>query len=108
VSGIVRPSYEKTQKFFIKSAFLFKQVHLQCIIPSTSNESIKLYTPEGLFEQSGQIGAIQYGGIKYPYIENKPLQLSFIEVRLEGQFLKSLGIYDDINHFMVDVVGKVG
>jgi len=94
--------YEKAQKFFLKIVFLFNQVHLQCKVPLSSKESIKLFTHKELFESSEQIGTIQYGGIKYPHDENNPVPIKYVELRLEGTFLKSLNIYDDMNQLLVD------
>jgi hypothetical protein len=86
----------------MKIAFLFNQVHLQCKVPLSSKESIKLYTPMELFESSEQIGTIQYGGIKYPHNANNPVPIKYVELRLEGTFLKSINIYDDIHQLLVD------
>ncbi|GAE94292.1 hypothetical protein JCM21714_3438 [Gracilibacillus boraciitolerans JCM 21714] len=101
MSKSVNISYEKARKLFIKIAFLLNQVHLQCKVPTASKESINLYTPEKLFKYSEQIGTIQYKGIQYPQHEDNELKLKGIELRLDGEFLKALNIYDKMKKFMV-------
>jgi hypothetical protein len=92
--------YGYIQKFFIKFCFIFKNINLEIDVPSDYSETVQLYLPKELNEERIQIGSIQYGGIKYPIMDNDSIHLKYVEIRLKGEFLRTIGKYNEIYNLL--------
>lgn len=86
----------KIQKLFLKISAIFKQVNLEVYVPSNSSETVQLKMPKELNDKNHQIGSIQFGGIKYPMTKKSHFNLSYVEVRLKGTFLKEIDVYNAV------------
>lgn len=46
------------------------------------------------------IGTIQYGGVKYPSTVKSKQNLKYVEIRLKGDFLKEIDVYEIVMDLM--------
>lgn len=95
--------YDKIQKLFLKLCFIFKNINLDINLPQNSSETVQLLVPKELIEENNQIGSIQYGGVKYPLNHKSKENLRYVEIRLKGDFLKEIDVYDVV----LDLMGQI-
>ncbi len=98
-------SYKQAQMLFMKVSFYLKQTYLDIEIPAGSKESVKLLTPFELYKSPEHIGTIQYGGVHYPQSDINKIEFQYVELRLKGNFLKEIRIYNDVSEIMEEVDG---
>jgi len=84
------------QKLFIKLCFIFKNINLEIGLLTERSETVQLFLPKELDKSNKQIGSIQYGGIKYPLVDKDSINLKYVEVRLNGDFLRKIDKYNEI------------
>lgn len=90
------------QKLLVKICFFFKSINLEIYLPSERSESVKLLVPKELDTGNMQIGSIQYGGVKYPLIDKSLTNLTYVEVRLKGDFLRKIDKYNEVYNLLQD------
>lgn len=88
--------FHDAQTLFLKLSFLFNPTNLSIQIPSESRETVRITLPTELCNKEQPVASIQYGGVKYPMDDREQVTYTNIELRIKGQFLKSIGKYEEI------------
>lgn len=92
----INSEFGQIKKLFLKICFIFKQVNFDLNIPDNRSETVRLIIPRSIKEGGDQVGSIQYGGIKYPLNSKKADDLKYVELRLKGDFLKELDVFNSV------------
>jgi len=79
---------------------MFKQINLDVYLSPTSSETVQLRVPRELNEDHKQIGSIQYGGVKYPITHGSHLNLKYVELRLQSDFLKEIKVFNVLHELL--------